>query len=112
MQEIRELLEGAIEDLQNAIKDLSAGWKFAIAYNAALRLCSIPLFLSGYRAVRDQKHYRSIAVLPLIIGDGIKDLSDYLNRCRVKQGEITYESISVVSLQEAEELIKTVQELQ
>lgn len=45
MQEIRELFEGAIEDLQNAIKDLSAGWKFAIAYNAALRLCSI-LFYS------------------------------------------------------------------
>lgn len=112
VQEIRELFEGAIEDLQNALKDLSAGWKFAIAYNAALRLCSILLSLSGYRAVRNQKHYRSIAVLPLIVGDEIKDLSNYLDRCRVKRGEITYESLSVVSLQEAEELIKAVQELQ
>jgi len=99
------------EDLENAQKDLSAGWKFAIAYNAALRLCSILLYLSGYSAVRDQKHYRSIAALPLILGDEIKEISDYLDRCRVKRGEITYESISVVSQKEAEELIQTVQDL-
>lgn len=108
VQEVHALLDNAAEDILTARLDMAAGWKFAIAYNAALRLCSIPLFLSGYQAIRNQKHYRTIAALPLVLGDGVSELADYLNRCRVKRSEVTYDSVYVVSLTEAEELIDSV----
>jgi len=41
-QEIADLLK-------DAQRDLSADWKFGIAYNAALQLCTILLNASGYR---------------------------------------------------------------
>jgi len=55
-QEIGEQLAAADRDLEDAHKDLSDAWRFAIAYTAALRLCSVVLFANGYRAARDQKH--------------------------------------------------------
>jgi hypothetical protein len=45
----------------DAKKDLSPSWRFAIADNAALRLCTAALQTAGYRATRDQRHYRTIA---------------------------------------------------
>jgi hypothetical protein len=36
--EIRTQLENADSDLTDAEKDISAAWRFAIAYNAGLRL--------------------------------------------------------------------------
>ena len=67
-QSIQDLVAAAAADLEDAGKDLSAGWRFAIAYNAALRLCAAALAAEGYRATRDQKHYRTIAALPLTLG--------------------------------------------
>lgn len=110
-QEIRNLMEGAIEDLKSAREDSSAGWKFVKAYNAALRLCTVLLNISGYQAARDQKHYRTITSLPLIISDEVKELTDYLDYCRVKRSQVTYESVFTVSMSESEELIDTVKKL-
>ncbi|MGH7545087.1 MAG: hypothetical protein ACREKI_02780 [Gemmatimonadota bacterium] len=41
--EIQALVAAAAEDPANAESDISAGWRFAIAYNVALRLCSVAL---------------------------------------------------------------------
>jgi hypothetical protein len=46
-QETKDLLGAARADLSDAKKDLSAGWRFAIAYNAALRLCTAALQAAG-----------------------------------------------------------------
>ena len=40
VQEVHTLFDNAAEDILTARQDIAAGWKFAIAYNAALRLCS------------------------------------------------------------------------
>jgi hypothetical protein len=64
--EVRDALAAAAADLADARKDLSPGWRFAIAYNAALRLGTAALGVAGYRATRDQKHYRTIAALPQV----------------------------------------------
>ena len=109
--EIRMQLEHADSDLTDAEKDISAAWRFAIAYNAALRICSIALLASGYRAVRDQKHYRTIAALPLVLGTGVSELAGFLDRCRSKRHEVTYEFADAISEDESAELIGAVREL-
>ena len=45
-------------------------WRFGIAYNTALKLCTILLYASGYRAERTLQHYRTIQAMPLILGKG------------------------------------------
>lgn len=110
-QEVQELLEAVQQDLENARSSISADWRFIIAYTAGLRLCSILLFASGYRAERSQKHYRTISALPLILGPEMEEMSEYLDFCRTRRNEVTYEKTGTVSESEAQELIGEVEEL-
>jgi len=110
-QELSEQLAAADRDLEDAHKDLSAAWRFAIAYTAALRLCGVVLSAAGYRAAREQKHYRTIAAVPLIMGQGVQELSSYLSHCRSKRHEVTYESVTSISRDESTELIAAAEEL-
>lgn len=49
-EEIQNLLEIVERDLKDAsVKGISDHWKFGIAYNAVLKLCTILLHSSGYR---------------------------------------------------------------
>ena len=49
-REIADLLAIVDRDLKDAgAGDISTDWKFGIAYNAALKLCTILLHASGYR---------------------------------------------------------------
>ncbi len=109
--EIRDTLDAAARDLADARKGISPGWRFAIAYNAALRLATAALEVSGYRATREQKHYRTFAALPLILGPESRELSDFLDRCRTRRHDVTYESLSAATDDEADELIDAVVEL-
>ena len=111
LQEIVDLLRAARRDLADAQQDISASWRFAIAYNAGLRLCTAALHAAGYRAAREQKHYRTVAALPLLLGAEAQELSDFLDRCRTQRHEVTYESLSAVTESEAEALIEAVGEL-
>jgi hypothetical protein len=52
-QEIAGLLGIVDRDLKDAESDISSDWKFGIAYNAALKLCTILLHASGYRPKLD-----------------------------------------------------------
>ncbi len=58
--EIAGLLGIVERDLADARRDISADWRFGIAYNAALRLCTALLYAEGYRAERNLQHYRTI----------------------------------------------------
>ena len=68
-KEVAGLLAIVERDLVDAEGEISADWRFGIAYNAALKLCTILLYTSGYRPERSLQHYRTIAALPLILGD-------------------------------------------
>ena len=103
-QEIEGLLSIVERDLADAEGDISADWRFGIAYNAALKLCTILLHASGYRPERTLQHYRAIAALPLILGDERKDDADYLETCRRKRNTAEYEMVGVASEQDASEL--------
>jgi hypothetical protein len=95
--ETSDLLDAAARDLADAKKDLSPPWCFAIAYNAALRLCTAVLQNAGYRACRDQKHYRTIAALPLILGVDAQEIARFLDSCRTKRHDLTYEALSAAT---------------
>jgi len=75
-KEVAGLLAIVERDLVDAEGAISADWRFGIAYNAALKLCTILLHASGYRPERALQHYRTIAALPLVLGDKRKDDDD------------------------------------
>jgi hypothetical protein len=68
-QEIAALLAIVERDLANAkVAGLAEDWKFSIAYNAALQAATAALAAAGFRAAREQHHYRTVQSLALTIG--------------------------------------------
>jgi hypothetical protein len=90
-QEIADLLAIVERDLADAGGNISADWRFGIAYNGALKLCTILLHASGYRPEKTLQHYRAIAALPLILGGQRQDDADYLELCRRKRNIAEYD---------------------
>lgn len=110
--QIAELFAIADRDLEDARTDrLSTDWQFGIAYNAALKLCTILLYAEGYRPEKSLAHYRTLQALPFIMGPERKDDADYLDSCRSKRNTAEYDSVGCVSLEEARELIAFATEL-
>lgn len=67
--EVRDLLAVVERDLaDSAAEGLSAVWRLNIAYNAALQAATVALAAAGYRASRDQHHYRVIQSLRETLG--------------------------------------------
>jgi hypothetical protein len=110
-QEINDLLQIVERDLQDARAGLSNDWQFGIAYNAALKICTILLHAEGYRSERNLHHYRTIQALPLILGQSRKEDANYLDACRVKRNIVEYDRVGAVSDIEVQELIALVEEL-
>lgn len=111
-REIQDLLGIVKRDLADAEGKISADWRFGIAYNAALKLCGILLLASGYRPEKALQHYRTIAALPLILGDGYKDDASYLEACRIKRNTVEYDTAGAATDGNAKELVDFVRRLQ
>ena len=109
--EIADLLAIVDRDLKDAEGDISTDWKFGIAYNAALKLCTILLHASGYRPEKSLAHYRTLAALPLILGERRKDDANYLDTCRTKRNTAEYDRAGVTTQEDAGELIDFAREL-
>jgi len=104
-QQIADLLAIVERDLADARNtSVSADWQFGIAYNAALKLCTILLYSSGYRPEKNLAHYRTLQALPLILGTDRDDDADYLDACRAKRNTAEYDVAGTVSQSEADEL--------
>ncbi|MBV5341264.1 MAG: hypothetical protein J0665_17190 [Deltaproteobacteria bacterium] len=111
-QEIADLLGIVDRDLSDAQTGrISTDWQFGIAYNAALKLCTILLYAEGYRAGQGLQHYRTIQALPLILGRNREVDAAYLDTCRVKRNTVEYDRIGATSDSEALELIEFVRDL-
>ena len=104
-QEILNLLSIVERDLVDATGEISADWQFGIAYNAALKLCSILLRAEGYRPARNLQHYRTIMALSLILGDERKEDADYLETCRKVRNTVEYDYAGGATLQDAADLL-------
>lgn len=109
--EITSLLAIVDRDLQDAKGGISSDWRFGIAYNAALKLCTILLYAEGYRPEKTLQHYRTLLALPLILGDARKKDADYLDTCRTKRNTVEYEYVGGASEADADELIEFAKEL-
>lgn len=110
-QENVDLLKIVDRDLSDAKSGgISTDWQFGIAYNAALKLCTILLCAKGFRAGQGLQHYRTIQALPLILGAERQVDADYLDTCRVKRNTVEYDRIGATSGSEAAELIAFVEE--
>ena len=111
-EEIGNLLAIVERDLKDASEGgISADWRFGIAYNAALKLCTVLLYAEGYKAERTLQHYRTIQALSLILGSERKKDSNYLNACRSKRNIVEYDYIGGVTENDANELINYVKQL-
>jgi hypothetical protein len=101
------LLSIVDRDLDDAGEQgLSADWRFGIAYNAALKLCTILLHASGYRPERTLQHYRTLQALPLILGEARKEDATYLDTCRAKRNTVEYDTAGAATDADAAELLE------
>jgi len=103
-QEVADLLAIVERDLADAAGEISADWRFGIAYNAALKLCTILLYASGFRPEKNLAHYRTLAALPLILGAARKADADYLEACRTKRNTVEYDRAGAATHEDAAEL--------
>lgn len=111
-KEIQDLLKIVERDLADAVVgDISADWRFGIAYNAALKLCTILMYVSGYRPEKALQHYRTLQALPLILGANRRADADYLDACRIKRNTVEYDYAGGATQKDADELIAFTREL-
>ena len=105
-EDIASLLEIVERDLTNAaISGLSADWKLNIAYNSALQAATAALAASGYRAAREQHHYRTIQSLAHTLGWNTTRMNQ-IDRFRKKRNIGGYEAAGLVSDREAMEMLQ------
>ena len=105
-QEIANLLAIVERDLADAsLNDLSVDWQFGIAYNAALKLCNVMLYVHGYRPENALAHYRAIMALKEIEETNWEQYSVYLNACRMRRNTLEYDRVDSISKDDADELI-------
>ena len=103
-EEIAALFAIVERDLGSAkVAGLGDDWRLSIAYNAALQAATAALAASGFRAAREQHHYRTIQSLALTIGWPAAKVERF-DRFRKKRNMIGYETAGVVSEQEAREM--------
>ena len=103
-EEIAALLAIVERDLANAkVAGLADDWRLSIGYNAALQAATAALAASGFRAAREQHHYRTIQSLTLTVGWPAAKV-EHFDRFRKKRNMIGYETAGVASEQEAREM--------
>jgi hypothetical protein len=110
-QEVANLLAIVERDLADAAGEISADWRFGIAYNAALKLRTVLLHASGFRPEKNLAHYRTLAAPPLILGSARKADADYLEACRTKRNIVEYDRAGASTHEDAAELAAFVREL-
>lgn len=104
--EIQNLFVIIERDLIDSRESVSFDWQFGIAYNAALKLCTILLRSEGYRTVSGNHHYRTIMSLTEVLGPKWKVKADYLNACRMKRNTLEYDYAGCVTGGDIEELLE------
>ncbi|MBI2435690.1 MAG: hypothetical protein HYV26_22780 [Candidatus Hydrogenedentes bacterium] len=109
--EIRDLLAVIDRDLRDCRNEgLSADWRLAIAYNAALQAAIAALAAEGYRATRGAHHFRAIQSLTHTLAwdaDSVR----LLDRFRKKRNLGEYERAGTTTEQEAKEMLALAEEL-
>lgn len=110
-QEIADLLGVAERDLADSeVPGLSPDWRLAIAYNAALQIASAALAAEGYRAAREQHHYRVIQSLAFTLKTDPRVIAA-LEAFRKRRNVADYERAGTVSIADADEITELTRRL-
>ena len=105
-QEIVDMLSAVERDLADCNSSgLSPDWRLTIAYTAAMRSAKIALAAEGFRASREQHHYRVIQSLAYTI-EAESTLITELDQFRKKRNLSTYEYAGTISDYEANRVIE------
>lgn len=111
-EELRNLLQIVDRDLADSTSQgLSNDWKFGIAYNAALKLCTMMLYDAGYMPEKNLAHYRTLLSIEYTLGPSRKDDAAYLDACRAKRNHVEYDYVEGASAAEAEERLNFTKQL-
>jgi hypothetical protein len=104
-QEIADLLRISDRDVTACqVPGLPADWRLAIAYNAGLQAATAALAAAGYRASRDNHHYRVIQSLEFTVATE-RRVIDTFDGFRKKRNSSSYDSAGAVSDREATEML-------
>ena len=110
-REISEMFDAVNQNLADSnVKGLSPDGRLTSAYGAALRAATIALLAAGYRATREQFHYRVIQSLAYTI-KADSAIIDSLDQFRKKRNFSAYDQIGNISDYEAESMIVLAYEL-
>ena len=105
-EELSNLLAIADRDIADSgVDSLSADWRFGIAYNAALKLCTMMLYDAGFMPEKALAHYRTLLSIQYTLGEHRKQDAEYLDACRVKRNHVEYDYVNGASETEASELV-------
>lgn len=105
-EEITNLMGLSDRDLAACqVQQLPADWRFAIAYNAGLQAATAALAAAGYRATRDNHHYRVIQSLEFTTAPD-RRVIDTFDAFRKKRNVSSYDLAGSVSDKEADEMLK------
>ena len=111
-QELSNLLAIADRDIADSESEaLSADWRFGIAYNAALKICTMMLYDAGFMPEKNLAHYRTLLSLQFTLGSHRKADAEYLDACRIKRNHVEYDYVNGASETEAQELVDFAREL-
>ena len=111
-EELSNLLAIADRDIADAGADsLSSDWRFGIAYNAALKLCTMMLYDAGFMPEKTLAHDRTLLSIQYTLGEHRKSDAEYLDACRVKRNHVEYDYVNGASETEARELVDFAKEL-
>lgn len=108
---MRDLLGVIDRDLHDCTAPgISADWRLAIAYNAALQIAITSLAAEGYRPARESHHYRAVQSLAMTLGVDSSIIAQ-LDAFRKKRNISDYERAGAVSEGEVQELVTLAQHL-
>jgi hypothetical protein len=95
--EIRDLWEIAARSLHNAgVEGLTEDGRFLFAYMAARTFATIAVRVEGYRVTsRGGAHFNTFEALRAHACTRLAERADYLDECRRKRNEASYETVLV-----------------
>ena len=112
-QELHDLRSAVERNLRDAaVAQISADNRFSVAYEAALLLGKMAVACAGYREKGQGAHQTTPVALKLALGTGIGKTTAYLDRCRRKRNELSYDMAGVVTDTEAAEILTQAKSLQ
>jgi len=111
--EIAELLAVADRDLKDSGKDLSADNRFALAYRAALQLCTIALRAEGYALKPRTPGHHNVVINTLVqtLGQAQRETYLFLSTCSSRRGQVVYDAAGTVMDRDADELRSAAEKL-